>query len=528
MPSKTTAVWMIVLAGSAFGQDFSQQVAADVGLVVQNGPRGYGNGAAFSDFDQDGLVDIFVPTDGHAPHVLLKNTGGGAFASVGPQRGFSLPQRHRVALWVDYDADGRLDLLLADDCFQTTCEDRKYLNLYRQLQDGTFQDVTDEAGLAGAANPAREQHRSGLAAADLNGDGYLDFVTSFWLGRFFVFINNQDGTFHEISTMAGIDDQEFGYWQPTLLDVDSDGLVDIYAAVDFGKNRLWMNQGIVNGLPTFTDVADSAGAANDMNDMGVAIGDYDADGDPDIYISNIFRDGLHNVLLRNDSTSGVPMFVETSVSAGVDDGGWGWGVAFLDADNDTHLDIAATSGWHVSGWEVPIRLFMNAGEVPVVFSDNASEAGLLDTQWGSALVSVDYDLDGDADLFETISRGPRPAQGNESSFLRLYQNQIAQETNRHGALMVRPRMAGPNHYAVGAKITVETGVDQTRQTRWITAGSSFMGQAPAEVTFGLGQASAVRKVIVDWPGGSSTQMGGIVANRVIVVHDDQLSLYSFE
>ena len=106
-------------------------------------------------------------------------------------------------------------------------------------------------------------------------------------------------------------------------------------------NHLWMNQ----GGSTFVDRAEEAGVDGAWNEMGVAPGDYDGDGDVDLYVTNIFRKGRHNRLYRNDSTSGEPMFVEVAAALGVDNTGWGWGTSFIDGDRDGWVDLVATNGF---------------------------------------------------------------------------------------------------------------------------------------------------------------------------------------
>jgi len=490
---------------------FERISASDSGLITHAVKFGNGNGLAAADFDSDGDIDLFLPGDIGTEHHLFENDGSGLFSDTARVRGILDRSGGRTALWFDADGDARLDLLVADDCFrQNDCSDTM-LRLYRQTESGTFIDATASAGLSEPA-PRADQHRAGLAAADLNGDGFVDFVSGFWLGRFHLFMNQGDGAFKEYTLASGIDSTERGYWQPILQDFNGDGLIDIYVTVDFDSNVMWLNQGTgPDGIPLFVDASAESNSDNNMNDMGVAAGDFDDDGDADIYASNIFFPGdRHNVLFRNESIDDDPWFTEISRPTGTENGAWGWGVTFLDVANDGKLDIAATNGWRMPGWENPIRLFIRQDGGGELFLDMAEAAGLKDTYWGSTLLAADIDRDGRLDLVQSLPLGDR--NRNDPGAIAWYRNR----TNGSPAYMViKPRMKGPNHWAIGAKVTVKTA--SSSMTRWITAGTSFFGQEPAEAFFGLGSHDSVESITIDWPGGGQSKTGPMSAGTVIQI-----------
>ncbi len=489
---------------------------------------GFGSGIAAADFDADGWVDVFVPTAAGSAHKLFRNLGDGTFMDVAPSLGLDLPAvAARVALWADVDGDQRLDLILAGDCFRTDCaQQSRFLYLFLQQTDGQFADASEASGLV-SVPPNRDSHRSGLAAGDFNRDGRLDLVSGFWMGEFQVFINQPNGGFDLITLADGPDAASHGHWQPVIVDLDGDGWLDIYWSVDFGPNEFWRNLGNnPSGFAGFERVSDSAGCDNDMNDMGVAVGDVDNDGDPDLYVTNIFREGLHNVLLTNTSQPGQPGCEEIATESGVADGGWGWGAAIADFDRDGLSDIAETNGWRVAGWEQPIRLFMNQQSQPGQFVDQAQAAGLDEKlNWGSSLLALDFDLDGDLDLFQSLPPTPRD---DESRFqpVSLFEDISPADAATAAYLLIRPRQSGSNHFAIGAKISITAG-GQT-QTRFITAGDSFLGQHPAEGFFGLGTASVAEEILVQWPGGGHSRSTNVPVNQVLTIQRADLLSDGFE
>ena len=480
-------------------------VGPDRGIQSYSMAPGMTGGVAAADFDDDGDIDLFVPNREGAPDQLYRNLGHGQFEEIAAEVGLASLQRSRVALWLDFDGDHLLDLFVAGDCFLATpdCPDVSTLKLYRQTGDGCFADVTLEAGLTDDLIVHSGQHRGGVCAGDVNNDGYLDLVTGVWGGEARLWLNNGDGTFTDFSAASGLGGVNEGHWQPVMHDFDGDGALDIFAAIDFTANHLWINQNDA----TFVDAAPAAGVDSDWNEMGVVVADYDNDGDLDVYITEIADNERHNLLYRNDSQDGSLQFTDVAVAAGVDDTGFGWGTTFLDADNDGLLDLAVTNGYFNSpAIDDQSKFFLNAGGDPTTFTDVSSEVGFDDTLWGSSLIALDFDRDGDLDLVQTCAQGGP---------LRLLENQRSIEAAANNFLVIQPRMAGPNHRAIGAVVRVNAG--GLTMTRLISAGTSLMGQEPAEAVFGLGTASAADTVTIKWPNGSETELHDVAANQVLTV-----------
>lgn len=496
----------------ATAQDFEfVDVSAARGILPNMPDIGQGTGGAVADYDKDGFPDIFVPQAAGTPHRLYRNQGNGVFEEVAGDVGLASTEAAKVALWVDYDADADLDLFVVNDSPTATTTFR----LYRQSISGTFTDVTMEAGLFMVTPPAN--HWGGIAAGDINNDGYLDVYTVQWgssnigeTGRGYMFLNNTNGTFTEIGVASGLDEVGDGH-QPVMMDFNDDGWLDIIVAIDFNANKLWINQ----QDNTFLNLAASANLDNNMNDMGVAISDYDNDGDLDIYVTNIFVSGKHNVLHRNDTTPGNVTFTEVAAAMGVDDGEWGWGTTFIDGDNDGWLDIAATNGRGGGSWENdPSKYFLNPGG-GAPFVDVSSTVNFDDTFVGSVLVTADFERDGRLDLLQICS-GFQVSQGQHTiGPVRVLQNIPAKGASTANYLVVQPRMIGPNHFAIGAEVRATFNGMTT--ARLITAGNSYLGQEPAEAFFGLGAANTVDTLTIDWPDGTMTVLEDVSANQILKV-----------
>lgn len=498
MRHRAPPAWILALllaTTPASAQVQFTDVAGARGFGPYSGLR-MGSGAAAADYDDDGDVDLFLPDPG-GTHQLLRNDGTGHFTDLAGPANLTSPGGHHVALWVDVDGDQDLDLLLAGG----TAGDPIVLTLFRQDTPTAFTDITTSSGLPTGFQDHFFQHAAGLAAGDVDRDGLLDIYFAIWNG-FPRLFHNQGGTFTEIGVAAGVTPaQTLQPWQPLFHDFDRDGWQDLYVAVDFGPNQLWINQGDA----TFLDEAPAAGAANWMNDMGIAPGDYDDDGDLDLYITNIYKyhdDTERNVLLRNDSTGGSLAFVDVAPDLGVENSAWGWGTTFLDADNDGRLDLAATNGFDAPFYETDVtRYFHRTGGG---FTEMAAAAGLADVDWGSSLIAFDADRDGDLDLVQTcVEGGP----------VRLLDNGGGPAS--HHWLVVQPRMSGSNHRAIGAVVRVVAG--GVSRMRLITAGTSFLGQEPAEAFFGLGSTGVVDQVVVEWPDGSTTVRTSVGVDQVVEI-----------
>jgi hypothetical protein len=351
----------------------------------------------------------------HVGHVGKPIFGGG------PDNPVHAPAGSAVG---DYDRDGCPDVFLAGDPDAA---------LYRNRCDGTFREVTTEAGLP-RPYPAAA---TGAVFFDYDNDGWPDLFVAAVRGGHRLFRNRQ-GRFTDVSAAAGI---PAGRWGSTVAvaDYDRDGWLDVYVAAmgDHEHEVPDPSYAATNGVPnlllhnrgdgTFAEVAEAAGVASTGWDLAAAWADYDGDAWPDLYVANEFGD---NVLYRNE---GDGTFTDRTDEAGVADGGAGMGVAWADYDADGDLDLFVSNMHANSGWAlfhpdfpapIPWRyrllglftaevqrrsdmfmdqltrgstLFRNDGDGG--FTDVSDEAGVRDAQWGWAAEFLDYDHDGALDLY---------------------------------------------------------------------------------------------------------------------------------
>ncbi len=293
-------------------------VAAAAGVAH----AGAGHGSAWGDFDNDGDLDLYVTNDG--PNILYRNNGDGTFTDVTSTAGVGNIDWGRGTAWGDFDNDGNLDLYVVNSLSTQTSV------LYRNNGDGIFTDVTSTAGVEFMGNGR------GVAWGDCDSDGDLDlYVVNHWPGGSALYRNNGDGTFTNVASSAGVGNNGLGTgvaWG----DYDSDGHLDL-SVVNYGGygNFLYRN----NGDGTFNDVTGTAGVGLVDNGYGTAWADYDLDADLDLYVVN-YQGGRKaygiNILYSNN---GDETFSDATERAGVGDPGYGYGTAWGDYDDDGDLDL---------------------------------------------------------------------------------------------------------------------------------------------------------------------------------------------
>jgi len=431
----------------------------------QNFPH-WGSGVAFVDLDNDGDPD-FIATGASTGLVgVYENNGTGHFINRSAGSGFAAMTRICSVSAADYDGDGDEDLHITRWLGFT---DRLYRN------DGGFRftDVSAEAGIAvdGAGSTS--------CWGDYNGDGWLDLYVCYYTGASGstvenrLFRNNGDGTFTDVAEQLGVHSPGDPTLVATFFDYDSDGDADLYLGTDKGAEADFINHLFRNDGGTFTEISQETGTKAHIDCMGIAYGDIDHNGHPDLFMSSGL-DG-HALLMANEDGS---FYTDQAQAAGVQVFVTGWSCAFFDYDNDTWEDIFVTH----EGFEN--KLFRNPGSFP--FTDVSAAMGVNDGGHSYICALADIDLDGDLDLVSTREIAP----------LRLFINHEGDKRN-----WTRLKIVGTGHnlHAIGAQAWVTTG--GLTQFREVRAGCNFKSDNERQLAFGLGDhASVIDRIEVRWPG----------------------------
>ena len=492
-----------------------------------------GSGGLFFDYDGDGWIDVFLVDGGsladpavatRARHRLYHNRGNGTFVDVTEQSGIRHSAYGMGACAADYDGDGDTDLYITNDGPNV---------LYQNHGDGRFADVTAAAGVG------ESRWSTGCAFADLDRDGDLDlWVTNYVAAdrrrspfcgdarrgvRFYchplnydplpnTLYRNDGGTFTDVSAASGVGALRSNALGVLIVDSNDDGLPDVFVANDSLPNFLFRNAGMLR----FRDEALTAGVAvaadgQPRAGMGIDAGDYDRDGQLDLVITNLdFQmHSMHRGLGRG-------MFAWSTIESGI---GYatlpfvGFGVAFLDVDNDARLDLAMANG-HIldnapafrSGATYRQRKLLFRNTTGRRFAEVGRNAGP-----GFALEKVsrglavgDIDNDGDLDLLIT----------NNGETADLLRNDGG---NRASALLVRLIGTGMNRDAIGARVRVTTG--SITQRRDVIAGSSYLSQHDRRLHFGFGAAREADVLEVRWPAGKIETMRAVPAGQIVTIQE---------
>jgi enediyne biosynthesis protein E4 len=436
--------------------------------------RFYGMGAAVGDYDNDGFLDLFVTGFGAA--ALLRNNGNGTFADVTATAGLADPRWSTSAAFLDYDRDGHLDLFVA-----------RYLD----FSIASNKVCRDALGARDYCSPrAYKPVPAGL------------------------FHNDGKGRFVDASESAGISKAYGAGLGVSAGDYNGDGWPDVYVANDATPNQLWINRR--DG--TFSDEGLLSGAAvnaagNPEGSMGIASGDFDADGDEDLFVTNIIGETF--ALYTND---GKGNFEDTRTRAGLATptaAFTGFGTDWFDYDNDGRLDLFIANGAvnvieAQRGQPRPFRmknqLFHNTGDGRFTETTAAGGPAFASTQIGRGAAFGDLDNDGDVDLVATNNGGPAM----------LLLNQDVENGGKNHWLEVSVRQPAVNRFAVGAWIGVERAGQPTLWRRARTDGS-YLSASDARVHFGLGASPAITAVIVQWPDGQRERLTGVTAGRRVIL-----------
>jgi hypothetical protein len=434
----------------------------------------YGLGVAVGDYDNDGFDDLFVTALGQSR--LFHNNGNGTFTDVTQKAALSGPRELSTsAAWVDYDKDGRLDLVVGN-YVQWTQETDLYCTL-----DGKSKSYCTPESYKGTA--ARLWHNRG------------------------------DGTFEDVTLKAGLGESTSKTMGIAILDYDNDGWPDLLFSNDTQPNKLYRN----NGNGTFSEKGVIAGIAFSEDGvaragMGVDAADYDHSGYPSVMITN-----FSNQMLSLYHNEGTGLFVDEAPQSAIGRATLltlGFGCFFFDYDLDGWPDIFIANG-HIDPeiqrvqanvkYAMPPHLFRNLGKGKFEEVTNSMGAAFVAPRVGRGAAYADISNDGRLDLLLSTNGGPAYLFRNEP--------QGAGATNRS----VRLKLVGTksNQDGIGAAVRLSSGGES--QTQMLRSGSSYLSSSELVLTFGLAQRDKADSIEIRWPSGQVDHLSNVAAGQTITL-----------
>ena len=448
-------------------------ITESAGLTV----RGWGMGVAVGDYDNDGLPDIYVT--GYGRNVLYHNLGNCKFEDATEKAGLQVGGFSAGAAWADFDRDGYLDLFVS-----------RYVH-------------TDIHHLPQPGDKSFDY--KGLHVEVPEEEGESDFL----------FRNRRDGTFEDVSQKAGVSNPEKRRGMGVVwADYDDDGWPDLFVTNDVGANYLFHN--LKNG--TFEDVGLVSGTAlsmegRSMGNMAADFSDFGRDGHLGLIIT---RYGLQPLsLFRNDMAKGFTDVTWASGIGQIKDLPVRWGTGFVDFENSGWPDIFVANGNVAPAVETlpnelkyrePLQLFRNKGDH--TFEEIADAAGLndgpLQSRRGAAFGDINNDGNVDAVVYNV---GGPPS---------LFMNRTSNSNHR---VLFRLVGAKSNRAAIGARVTVFTS--KMTQIDEVRGGFGYMSSSDQRLHFGLGSEATMKKVEIQWPSGLKEELKNVSADAIYTIVEGQ-------
>ena len=457
-------------------------------------------GISFCDFDNDGWDDITLATQFGEPVRYFKNISG-SFTEIFPNI-TDFNYEYKQVIWIDYDNDGDKDLYLASHNATS--------KLYRNDGNLSFIDVTLTSGIF-----TGNQKSFGAAWGDYNNDGFLDVFLTYRSTEESnrLYRNNGDGTFSNISNIAGISNDGHLSFCASFFDYNNDGWQDIYIANDrhTTTNILYRN----NGDGTFSDESAPSGSGLIIDAMSTTIGDYNNDGWLDIYITNtdyIYENVNHeigNVFLVNNGNG---TFSNIAVNNGTDFNSIAWGAVFLDADNDMDLDLYV-SGMLDGSLSLPSAFYENDGSNNYNIPANAGFTNDTEESYSNAI--GDINNDGYPDIIVN----------NEAANMFLWENNCDNNINNN---WLKVKLEGSISNKDGIGSFIEISINGNKQYRYTVAGEGYLSQNSNTEFFGLADNSVIDYVKVNWLSGIEDVYVNVNANQTLnLVEGETLSTESY-
>ena len=503
------------------------------GCAVGNGDYMMGGvGMAVADFDGDGYDDLYV-VDMMGMGILYHNNHDGTFTDVTMEAMIPMVMNQSGAIWGDIDNDGRPDLLiLTNNVDGMTPPVLLHNNGPNANGVVTFTDISASSGIAAAIGST--QNLQSATFGDYDGDGLLDLYIAVHVdcntanANDHLLHNNGNLTFTDVSNLVGGTSESRRGLVTTFVDYNKSGRPSIYVGNDegnaFGANQLWRNDGPggTNGW-IFTDASSATNSGIAMSAMGIAVGDYNRDGNFDLFATNTGS----NILLNGQSNGTFKSFASDTIGSGahvaralvpIGTSGLGtavtWGAGFYDFDNDGWEDLFVSGGPINSGTGLFNAFFLNNQDG--TFLDISNLTGTLGNGMDNmnAAVFADFNNDGFMDIITFGMMGEA----------HLYMNNARANGNMNNWLQVKlvggcnsatGCAALTNHDAIGARFVANVGSAQL--WRQVFDGGAPGGNSTLVQQLGLGAATQVDSLTVYWPSGKTTTVTNISANQKITI-----------
>jgi len=434
----------------------------------------FGMGVAVGDYDNDGYDDLFLTAYGQSH--LFHNNGNGTFTDVTQKAGLLGPREFSTsAAWVDYDKDGHLDLVVGN-YVQWTQETDLYCTL-----DGKSKSYCTPESYKGT--PVRLWHNRG------------------------------DGTFEDVTQKAGLGEPTSKTLGVAVLDYDNDGWPDLLFSNDTQPNKLYRN----NGNGTFTEKAVVAGVAFSEDGvaragMGVDAGDYDHSGHPSLLITN-----FANQMLSLYHNEGNGLFVDEAPRSEIGRASLltlGFGCFFFDYDLDGWPDVLVANG-HIDAdiqrvqanvkYAMPPHLFRNIGNGKFAEVTKTLGAGFAAPRVGRGIAYADINNDGRLDVLISTNSGP----------VYLFRNEAQGTSAANRSLRIRLTGTKSNRDGIGATVKLTSGGET--QTQMLRSGSSYLSASELVLTFGLAQREKADGIEIRWPSGQVDRLTDVAAGETVSV-----------
>jgi hypothetical protein len=538
-PGKVPARWLLEPSLFDSQDDIGHfpDIAGSVGLDID----GLAGGVVLEDFDNDGFLDVMVSSWGLDRQLrLFRNNGDGTFTERTQEAGLTGELGGLNLVSCDYNNDGNIDVLVLRGAWLGP-EGHYPVSLLRNNGDGTFSDVTVEAGLL------RFRPTGTATWFDYNGDGWIDlFIGNESQGPDKVpcelFRNNGDGTFTECAAEHGLDVVGFVKGVASA-DYNNDGRPDLFVSRLDGPPLLFRNDGPAGADASararwrFTEVGEAAGITHPLRSFPCWFFDYDNDGWADLFVTGYGIQDVGDIaadymgrphsgqlarLYRNNRDG---TFTDVSRECGVNKLLHTMGCNYGDLDNDGWLDFYVGTGDPDLATIIPNRMFRNDGGRR--FLDVTTSGGFGQLQKGHGVAFGDINNSGTQDIYSVVGGA---VEGDD------YRHQLFANPG-HGNHWVKLKLEGvrSNRAAMGARITlVVRGPDGERAIhRTVGSGGSF-GASPMRQEIGIGKATSILRAEIFWPATGATQVvTGLAANRMYRIREgsavpEPVALRSFE